>query len=576
MSRELIPGPRTDSDVFEYQNETHGSAASGPASESIISPHNVTSFSLHGASCGMECDLNVSAKRGEGFSSWKISPPSDDGGVFDSGIHAKADPSLKPPAKPKSAPKMKQKPVPVLKAPVSLLKKIMSLGPDRKTTAHQLATSIHPPDLDSSTSMFNAMRQIALLADKKKGLGPEATRVMGDLADWGLMWAKKEGELRKEVKPAAPQKESPLGERIGQIEKRLNEVLKGISNQQCLMFMMPVTPSLHHTRKQLLPPLQCSSKLCNMPNRELTAKIQGAVRGCNSESLNSVQVQAVSFKGRDHLKIFTKTEGEAQALLRFLEKWLVALAPGVTLITKVFKIVIQSVSSYHKPRSEDCRAEIIDKNPELTEENFIDNHWLNEKAIVSGKKASSLVISVALETAVNHIIEHGNNVTAARDGMAIDPTSALERQQSAPDALDPTKLALVPVRITASASRFVTAQLPQNVRSAKACKSAQETTSLSTNPAQYVRKLLKKLTSVAARAMSRCITAHEFRTILSNTHTNQKPKHRKINYDATLSSPVCYIHEHRLPSHTRMPEKHGSPFSFAKPLDLYRPDEGAK
>ncbi|KAJ7582035.1 hypothetical protein C8J56DRAFT_1056171 [Mycena floridula] len=398
-------------------------------SESIVSPHNVGSFGLHGASCGKESSLDVPAKRGEGFSSRKISPPSDDGGVFDSNAPYKADPFPKPPTNPKVVPKSKPKPAAAPKAPMSLLDKITTLGPDRKTTAHQLVTSIHPPDLKSTGCVLNAIRQITLLADKKKGLGPEATRVIADLAEWGMMWAKKEGESKKDEETTGlPQKETPLGERMGQLQKKLDEVLKGLSNQQ----QPPPVPHVHDNCRSQLPPhskpaipssssspsprhsvsvslMKCTkaSKLRNMPNQELTAKIQSTVRGCNSESLNSVTVQAVSFKGRDHLKIFVKTEDEAQSFLRFSENWLAALAPGVTLITKVFKIVIHSVSSYHKPKSESSRAEIIDKNPELTEGNFIDDCWLNEKAISSGKKASSLVISVASEAAANHILEHG-------------------------------------------------------------------------------------------------------------------------------------------------------------------------
>ncbi|KAJ7577835.1 hypothetical protein C8J56DRAFT_1060522 [Mycena floridula] len=326
---------------------------------------------------------------GGGFSSQKISPPSDDGGVFDSSTSSKADPSSKAPPKAKAAPKAKLKPAHAPKTPMSLLEKITSSGPDGKTTAHQLATSIHPPDLNSSESVFNAICQILLLADKKKGLGPEATRVVGDLAEWGMMWAKKEGEKRGEDEPMLPQKETPLGERMGQLKRKLDEVIKGFTNQQ----QLPTASHLRDTRRSLPPPhskpaipaspsspsprhsvsislTKCTeaSKLCNLPNRELTAKIQGAVRGCNSELLNSVEVQAVSFKGRDHLKIFVKSEDEAQSLLQFSEKWLAALAPGVTLITKVFRIVIHSVLSYHQPKSKASRAEIIDKNPDLTEE----------------------------------------------------------------------------------------------------------------------------------------------------------------------------------------------------------------
>ncbi|KAJ7588180.1 hypothetical protein C8J56DRAFT_1026209 [Mycena floridula] len=111
------------------------------SSESNVTPQNVSGNVQLVSPLVEGTNQGRSAKRGESLSARTFSPPSDDGEV-DSCSSFSADPShVQSPSNPK----------PKKDAP-SLLDKITASGPDGKTTAHILASSIHPPALKDAAS----------------------------------------------------------------------------------------------------------------------------------------------------------------------------------------------------------------------------------------------------------------------------------------------------------------------------------------------------------------------------------------------------------------------------------------
>ncbi|KAJ7572144.1 hypothetical protein C8J56DRAFT_59343 [Mycena floridula] len=398
--------------------------------ESNVTPQNVSGNEQLVSPLVEGTNQGLSTKRGESLSARTFSPPSDDGEV-DSCSSFSADPSIA-----QSLPNPKPK-----KDAPSLLDKITANGPDGKTTAHILASSIHPPALKDAASVFNAIIQITRLAvsdtnAKGKGAGVEATKKLRDLAEVGAVLLGREREMEKGPVERREHQQSVgdvIGEKLGSVERKINEVLKRIQDipstskgpsQATAASTSPQLGQKHQPAKQQQQTPQIPAKprfmvtvsirdspdaveIRSLTRKNLAIRVQSAIQGCDHPSLNDISISGVNPDGRDKLTVFAKSEPEATRLLQHSDLWIARLARGATLFTRAFKIVIHSVSTTFDPENRDDWDRVFDSNPELTRYNVLDIRWLNSKSITRGKMSSSLVITVSTEELANKLFNHG-------------------------------------------------------------------------------------------------------------------------------------------------------------------------
>ncbi len=103
-----------------------------------------------------------------------------------------------------------------------------------------------------------------------------------------------------------------------------------------------------------------------MTPRQVAEKVEEALKGCKSETLQAVKVKAVRFEGRNQLKIYADMEEEAHTLLLEADSWTPRLAKGASLVLPTYKLVLHSVPTTFHPHSEDDRNGIFYANHDVT------------------------------------------------------------------------------------------------------------------------------------------------------------------------------------------------------------------
>ncbi|KAK0503764.1 hypothetical protein EDD18DRAFT_1344652 [Armillaria luteobubalina] len=211
-----------------------------------------------------------------------------------------------------------------------------------------------------------------------------------------------------------PREEKGILQRLDKLERNILRAVEerqpgGMNNQQrspwkgpLIDVKMPPPPPpplkdpLHHTVTLSLVKVMDATSLHELSPKMLTQKVQEAIHGCGMPGLETVDIPGVQVMAKARIKVYAKTNTEANALLDMSGAWLPKLAPGATLVLRMWNVAVNSVPTTFRPDNRDNLDSLFEWNLDINPATVRKVCWLNVKAASKpGKRASSLVLTIS-------------------------------------------------------------------------------------------------------------------------------------------------------------------------------------
>ncbi|SJL13579.1 uncharacterized protein ARMOST_17024 [Armillaria ostoyae] len=303
---------------------------------------------------------------------------------------------------------------------------------DTELTPAEIASDIHVQELGRSTiDTITTIRNLLLASTRAKGtkyrLGAVATEKAIDLCEMQLatlsmrpMDGARPTERTRVQRPA-----ETVVERLEVMEKR---ILQAIESSKVSLEPTgarppaippltrtptksptkpppqpyapppppPVSKPKHHHVVVSLSGMKDTSHLRDITPRQMSARVQEAIRGCGVPSLENLDVIGTQFTGKTRMKVYVRTDQDAQALLEAAEAWTPKLGPGAALVVRTWSVVVDSVPTTFRPTNKDDLAYLFQRNPEVTPTNLRQIRWLKESSAKDpAKRDSSIVLAIS-------------------------------------------------------------------------------------------------------------------------------------------------------------------------------------